>query len=198
VRDKDLDLLLSITSDVRPEGEAVEDDTDELRWIVQRSIGILGLLFGALVIPEKASPFAAPATVHRPRRAPKFLTRTHRHLLTWAQLQGKTLVREQGRCQQLARSAPVQDPVLPVRQSRTACGLFALFRTEDMEDFDHRHTRIARLLRAQDCRCPAGKLRCRHRPLTRPAFERHTTANLARPPAPNRMFWSTSTSIKCI
>src|SRR5262245_58248945 len=92
VRDKDLDLLLSITSDAQQESEQSEDDTDELRWIVQRSIEHLGCPFGALVIPEKGIAICRAGHGAPASQSAEVLTRTHRHLLTWAQLQGKTLV----------------------------------------------------------------------------------------------------------
>ena len=72
MRDKDLDLLLSITSDAQAETEETEDDTDELRWIVQRSIEHLGCPFGALVIPEKGIAICRAGQVRRRRRVPKY------------------------------------------------------------------------------------------------------------------------------
>jgi diguanylate cyclase (GGDEF)-like protein len=181
VRDKDLDLLLSITSDAQPETEETEDDTDELRWIVQRSIEHLGCPFGALMIPEKGIAICRAGHGAPAAQSAEVLTRTHRHLLTWAQLQGKTLVVNRV----VASSAPTALPYkilsCPVRQSSSrVVGFFALFRTENMEDFDHRHTRIARLLARKTAAVLQANYDSATGLLTRPAFERHANANLIR------------------
>jgi diguanylate cyclase (GGDEF)-like protein len=181
VRDKDLDLLLSITSDAQQESEQSEDDTDELRWIVQRSIEHLGCPFGALVIPEKGIAICRAGHGAPAAQSAEVLTRTHRHLLTWAQLQGKTLVVNKV----VASSAPTALPYkilsCPVRQnSSRVVGFFALFRTEQMEDFDHRHTRIARLLARKTAAVLQTNYDSATGLLTRPAFERHANATLNR------------------
>ena len=54
-------------------------------------------------------------------------------------------------------------------------GFFALFRTEDMDDFDHRHTRIARLLARQDRR-----RHCRQITTAPPACSRARRSNATR------------------
>jgi diguanylate cyclase (GGDEF)-like protein len=67
-----------------------------------------------------------------------------------------------------------------VKSSNRVVGFFALFRTEDLADFDHRHTRIARLL----ARKIAGLLQANYDGatglLTRAAFERHAEKTLKR------------------
>ena len=181
VRDKDLDLLLSISSDAQQGTEETEDDTDELRWIVQRSIEHLGCPFGALVIPEKGIAICRAGHGAPAAQSAEVLTRTHRHLLTWAQLQGKTLVVNKV----VASSAPTALPYkilsCPVRQSSSrVVGFFALFRTEEMDDFDHRHTRIARLLARKTAAVLQANYDSATGLLTRPAFERHANANLTR------------------
>ncbi|HEU4531547.1 MAG TPA: bifunctional diguanylate cyclase/phosphodiesterase [Steroidobacteraceae bacterium] len=179
-RDKDLDLLLAITADNAPDSDANGDDTDELRWIVQRSIDHLNCLFGALVIPEKGIAICRAARGVNPAQSAEVLTRTHRHLLTWARLQGKTLV--------VNKVAPAGGEALPykilscpVRQSSNrVVGFFALFRTEDMGDFDHRHTRIARLLSRKTASVLQANYDGATGLLTRGAFERHAQAGIAR------------------
>ena len=181
VRDKDLDLLLSITSNVQADGETVEDDTDELRFIVQRSIEHLGCLFGALVVPEKGIAICRAGKGAPAAQSSEVLTRTHRHLLTWAQLQGKTLVVNKVVASNSPAALPYKILSCPVRQSSNrVVGFFALFRTEDMEDFDHRHTRIARLLARKTAAVLQANYDAVTGLLTRPAFERHANANLAR------------------
>jgi len=182
VRDKDLDLLVAITSDAQAGVEdVVEDDTDELRWIVQRSIEHLGCLFGALVIPEKGIAICRAAPGTAASQSTEVLTRTHRHLLTWAQQQGKTLVVNKVTGSSNPTALPYKILSCPVRQnSSRVVGFFALFRTEDMADFDHRHTRITRLLARKIAAVLQANYDSATGLLTRAAFERHAEAALKR------------------
>jgi diguanylate cyclase (GGDEF)-like protein len=180
VRDKDLDLLVAITSDA-PSGtdDAVDGDTDELRWIVQRSIEHLGCLFGALVIPEKGIAICRAAPGTAASQSTEVLTRTHRHLLTWAQLQGRTLVVNKVSAGSNAAALPYKILSSPLRQSSSrVVGFFALFRTENMADFDHRQTRIARLLARKIATVVQANYDSATGLLTRAAFERHAEAAL--------------------
>ena len=78
-----------VSRDTSSEAEDAEDDTDELKWIVQRSIEHLGCVFGALVVPEKGLAICRAGSGANAAESSDVLTRTHRHLLTWARLQGK-------------------------------------------------------------------------------------------------------------
>jgi diguanylate cyclase (GGDEF)-like protein len=181
VRDKDLDLLVAITSEGQQTSEDVEDEADEVRWIVQRSIDHLGCLFGALVIPEKSIAICRAAPGAPASQSTEVLTRTHRHLLTWAQLQGKTLVVNKVAASSNPEALPYKILCCPVRQtSNRVVGFFALFRTENMEDFDHRHTRIARLLARKIGAVLQANYDGATGLLTRAAFERHAEKTLKR------------------
>lgn len=179
-RDKDLDLLLAVTADTA--GDAADgdaDDTDELRWIVQRSIDHLNCLFGALVIPEKGIAICRAARGVNAAQSADVLTRTHRHLLTWARLQGKTLV--VNKVTASGDAPPYKILSCPVRpSSNRVAGFLALFRTEDMEDFDQRHSRIGRLLARKIAAVLQANYDSATGLLTRAAFERHAQAALAR------------------
>lgn len=182
VRDKDLDLLVAITSE-SPSGaeDVVEDDTDELRWIVQRSVEHLDCLFGALVIPEKGIAICRAAPGTTAANSSEVLTRTHRHLLTWALQQGKTLVVNKVAANSDPTALPYKILSCPVRQSSSrVVGFFALFRTENMADFDHRHTRITRLLARKIATVLQANYDTATGLLTRAAFERHAEAALRR------------------
>ena len=181
VRDKDLDLLVAITSEGQQTSEEVEDEADEVRWIVQRSIDHLGCLFGALVIPEKSIAICRAAPGAPASQSTEVLTRTHRHLLTWAQLQGKTLVVNKVAASSHPDALPYKILCCPVRQNANrVVGFFALFRTENMEDFDHRHTRIARLLARKIGAVLQANYDGATGLLTRAAFERHSEKTLKR------------------
>lgn len=179
-RDKDLDLLLAVTADTAGNpADPDNDDTDELRWIVQRSIEHLDCLFGALVIPEKGIAICRAARGANAAQSAEVLTRTHRHLLTWARLQGKTLV--VNKVVANGEAPPYKILSCPVRQaSNKVVGFFALFRTEDMQDFDQRHSRIARLLARKTAAVLQANYDSATGLLTRAAFERHAQAALAR------------------
>jgi diguanylate cyclase (GGDEF)-like protein len=175
-RDKDLDMLVAEGTIETEAG----DETDELRWIVQRSVDHLGSLFGALVIPEKGIAICRAARGTPTAQSTEVLTRTHRHLLSWAQLQNKTLVVNKVAAANSPGAMPYKILCCPVRQAgNRVAGFFALFRTEDMDDFDTRHTRIVRLL----ARRVAAVLQANYDNatglLTRPAFDRHAVAALA-------------------
>lgn len=183
--DKDLDLLVAITSDgnaapgAENDAEAA-DGVDELRWIVQRSVDHLDAPFGALVIPDKGIAICRVSKGIPSAHGAEALTRTHRHLMTWAQLQGRTLVVNKVAASNNPGATPYKILSCPVRQSsQRVVGFFALFRTENMPDFDHRHTRITRLL----ARKVAAVLQANYDNstglLTRAAFERHALAVLA-------------------
>jgi diguanylate cyclase (GGDEF)-like protein len=179
-RDKDLDLLLAVTADTAGDpAEGDFDDSDELRWIVQRSVDHLKCLFGALVIPEKGIAICRAASGANAAQSTEVLTRTHRHLLTWARLQGRTLV--VNKVTASGEAPPYKILSCPVRQaSNKVIGFFALFRTEDMEDFDQRHSRIARLLSRKTAAVMQANYDSATGLLTRAAFERHAQAALAR------------------
>ena len=87
-RDRDLDLLL----DASVEHADTPRDSDELGRVVQAAVDHLGCALGTLIIPERSV-----AIVRTQRDQPRgheadIVTRTHRHLLTWAQLQRRTMI----------------------------------------------------------------------------------------------------------
>ena len=177
-RDKDLDLLLAITADTSDADD--EDDTDELRWIVQRTIEHLNCPFGALVIPEKSIAICRAGPGANAAQSTEVLTRTHRHLLTWARAQGKTLVVNRIASANAPDAMPYKILSCPVRQgANKVVGFFALFRTEDMDDFDHRLTRIARLLARKAATVLQANYDNATGLLTRSAFDRHAPMRLA-------------------
>ncbi len=182
--DKDLDLLVAVSSENHSptSGEEIEigDDTDELRWIVQRSIEHLDAPFGALVIPEKGIAICRVSKEFSTPESAEALTRTHRHLMTWAQLQGRTLVVNKVVASSGPGATSYKILSCPVRQSsQRVVGFFALFRTENMADFDHRHTRIVRLLARKVAAVLQANYDSSTGLLTRTAFERHALPVLA-------------------
>jgi hypothetical protein len=139
-RDRDLDLL-----DASVDQADRARDADELGRLVQAAVDHLGSALGALIIPEKG---VAIVRTHRdPARAGdgSVVTRTHRHLLTWAQLQQRTMViNKVGANDKLP---PYKLLSVPVRHhSNRVVGFLALFNAADASDFELRQTRLAELL----------------------------------------------------
>jgi diguanylate cyclase (GGDEF)-like protein len=140
-RAQDLDLLLSVSDD-----ESTNNALDEMRRLVQTCASSLGSVLGALLIPERN--IAICRTPQGAARAGEadVLTRTHRHLFSLAQLQGRTMV-----VNKIAASAadvpPFKIVSVPVRHATgRVIGILAMFRGADGVDFDLRHTRLVELL----------------------------------------------------
>jgi diguanylate cyclase (GGDEF)-like protein len=141
-RDRDLDLLL----DASVENVDRPGDADELGRLVQAAVDHLGCTFGTLIIPERQV-----AIVRTRRDQPRgheadVVTRTHRHLLTWAQLQRRTMI-----VNKIATATDKMPPFkilsVPVRHlSHRVIGFLALFNGPDLPDFALRETRLVELL----------------------------------------------------
>jgi diguanylate cyclase (GGDEF)-like protein len=173
-RDRDLDLLLDASVDHADNAR----DTDELGRLVQAAVDHLGSALGALIIPEKSVAIVRP---HRdPARAAdaSVVTRTHRHLLSWAQLQQRTMV--VNRIGGNERLPPHKLMSAPVRNSSNrVVGFLALFATPDAEDFGLRQTRIAELLARKVATILMTRFDASTGLPTRSAFEQSVAALLA-------------------
>ncbi|MBS0394269.1 MAG: EAL domain-containing protein [Proteobacteria bacterium] len=141
-RDRDLELLL----DASVERADTPRDADELSRLVQAAVDHLGCSIGTLIIPERSV-----AIVRTQRDQPRgheadIVTRTHRHLLTWAQLQRRTMIVNKVATQS-EKVPPFKILSVPVRHlSNRVIGFLALFNAADGADFELRHTRLAELL----------------------------------------------------
>jgi diguanylate cyclase (GGDEF)-like protein len=141
-RDRDLELLL----DASVERADTPRDADELSRLVQAAVDHLGCTIGTLIIPERSV-----AIVRTQRDQPRgkeadIVTRTHRHLLTWAQLQRRTMI-----VNKVAigsdKAPPFKILSVPVRHlSNRVIGFLALFNHAEGLDFELRQTRLAELL----------------------------------------------------
>src|SRR5688572_11930481 len=85
-RDDDLELLLKMA----PEDPDNPEAGDELGVMIQACVDHLGCLLGALVVPERNVAICKAPLGERPQV--EILTKIHRHLLNWAQLQRRNLV----------------------------------------------------------------------------------------------------------
>jgi diguanylate cyclase (GGDEF)-like protein len=173
-RAQDLDLLLSVSDD-----ETGNSAADELRRLVQTCASSLGAMLGALLIPERN--IAICRTPQGAARAGEadVLTRTHRHLFSLAQLQGRTMV-----VNKIAAGAadvpPFKIVSVPVRHvTGRVIGMLAMFRQADGVDFDLRHTRLVELLARRVTAVLENNYDTLTGLLTAPAFEQQARAQLA-------------------
>jgi diguanylate cyclase (GGDEF)-like protein len=174
VRDRDLDLLLDAS--FTQEGA---QDADELGRLVQAAVDHLGSALGALIVPEKGVAVVRP---HRdPARAAEsgVVSKTHRHLLNWAQLQQKPLAVNRPAASD--RLPPYKLLSVPVRNAAGRVnGFFALYAAPDAEDFAVRHTRLAELLARKAATILQTQFDSATGLPTRAAFEQSVSALLAR------------------
>ena len=175
VRDRDLELLLGAAQ----QEAAGAESTDDFAQLVQGCVEHLGCAVGALIIPDKNIAVCRTGRGVPPRTGAEVLTRTHRHLLAWTQLQRQTMTaNEPGRSGPLAQ-VPFKILSCPVMHgAQRVLGVLVLFKPADAPDFDLRQVRIVELL----ARRVAFILLNAYDPttglLTRPAFEKHAQALL--------------------
>jgi diguanylate cyclase (GGDEF)-like protein len=141
-RDDDLDLLLDASVD---KAETLRD-ADELGRLVQAAVDHLDCSFGALIIPERSVAVVRARRNERAGPGADVVSRTHRHLMAFAQLQRRTMI-----VNKTAAAADKLPPYkilsVPVRHlSNRVIGFLALFNHADATDFALRHTRLAELL----------------------------------------------------
>lgn len=169
-RDDDLDLLLRITPD-EVDGAL---PGDELGTLVQACVDHLGCALGALVVPERNVAICRAPAGQKPQV--EILTRIHRHLLNWAQLQRRNLTINR------VRARPVELPPFkilstPIRHaSGRVVGFLALFREQEGDDFEPRSERLVELLARKTTTILQNNFDALTALLTRPAFETQVRA----------------------
>jgi len=172
IRERDLDLVLGAT------GTHAQGDSDDLAHVVQNCVQHLGCTLAALLIPDKN--IAICRTVTGSPAGADVLTKTHRHLLAWAQVQRRTMA---------INAAPAGSPFGAVPYKILSCpilhaaqrvvGILVLFKPRQEADFELREVRLAEVLG----RRVANLLQIAYDPatglLTRPAFEKRALSLLA-------------------
>lgn len=135
--DQDLSLVLA--------APAASASNEDLGALAQRTVEHLGCELGAIVVPERAIALCRAPAGMKPRL--DVLTRTHRHLLNWAQLQRRSMI--VNRAAQGADSAlpPFKILSVPIRHaSGRVAGFLALFRAADAPDFQPKAEQVAELV----------------------------------------------------
>lgn len=173
LRDDDLELLRRLA----PDDPDSSRQGDELGGLVQTSVDHLDCLLGALVVPERNVAICKAPAGQKPRV--EVLTKIHRHLLNWAQLQRRSLIINQ------IKARPIELPPFkilsaPVRHaSGRVVGFLALFREQTAPDFEPRTERLVELLSRKITATLQNNFDALTALLTRPAFESQVRAVLA-------------------
>ena len=179
-RDDDLELLLKMA----PEDPDNPEAGDELGVMVQTCVDHLGCLLGALVVPERNVAICKAPRGERPQV--EILTKIHRHLLNWAQLQRRNLVINKIKVRPI-ELPPYKILCTPVRHSSgRVVGFLAMFREEGAPSFDGRTERLVELLARKTTTALANNFDSLTALLTRSAFETQVRGQLAarRQPVP--------------
>jgi diguanylate cyclase (GGDEF)-like protein len=164
-RDADLELLLRMA----PDDPDSPQQGDELGVLVQTCVDHLGCVLGALVVPERNVAICKAPAGQKPRV--ELLTKIHRHLLNWAQLQRRNLVINK------IKARPIELPPFkimstPVRHaSGRVIGFLALFREDDGPGFEPRTERLVELLSRKTTAILQANFDTLTALLTRAAFE---------------------------
>jgi len=172
-RDEDLDLLLRVA----PDDPANPQHGDELVALVQACVDHLGCLLGALVVPERNIAICKAPLGQKPQV--EILSKIHRHLLNWAQLQRRNLVINK------IKARPIDLPpykilCTPVRHSSgRVVGFLVMFREENAPSFDPRTERLVELLSRKTTSTLQANFDALTSLLTRSAFETQVRALLA-------------------
>ena len=153
-------------------------------------------MLGALVVPERNIAICKAPRGERPQV--EILTKIHRHLLNWAQLQRRNLVINK------IKVRPVELPpykilCTPVRHaSGRVSGFLAMFRAEDAPNFEPRTERLVELLSRKTTATLQNNFDQLTALLTRPAFETQVRgAARGRGASRCRSACCTSTSTAC-
>jgi diguanylate cyclase (GGDEF)-like protein len=167
----DLELLLGNAAGVG-EGDALEQ-------LVQKCVDHLDGVLGALVIPDKSLTICCAPAGQQLAAADTVLTRTHRHLLAWAQLNDRPMV-----VNRVARGTKIDAPPFkilscPIRDvNNRVAGILGLFRRPESPDFEVRDVRILELMARKVITILGSDYDSLTGLLNRPAFERQTQAIL--------------------
>jgi len=173
VRERDLSLMLEMSSNQTATGDA-----DEFDLILKTALEHMGCALASLWVPDKNLSMSMTRSGH-PMSEPA-LQRAKQHLLAWIQLQQRTIVVNQTSKVAGAAAAPFKILACPVRHpSGRVMGVLALFNPASAQDFDSYKTRLAELLAKKVTAIIQTQYDASTGLMMRPAFERHAASLLA-------------------
>jgi diguanylate cyclase (GGDEF)-like protein len=175
VRDRDLELLLGSAQD---EADGA-NSTDDFATLVQSCVDHLGCAVGALLIPDKNIAVCRTSHDTPPRAGAEILTRTHKAVLGWAQLQRQTMTSNEPHHTGPFANIPYKILACPVMHgAQRIHGVLMLFKRQQAPDFDLRQVRIVELLGRRVAYILMNSYDPTTGLLTRPAFEKRANAVL--------------------
>ena len=173
VRERDLSLMLEMSSNQTATGDA-----DEFDLILKTSLEHMGCALAALWIPEKN--IALSMTRSGNPMSPDSLQRAQQHLVAWMHLQQRTIVVNHISKVASEVAAPYKILACPVRHpSERVMGVLALFNPPSAHDFDSHQTRIAELLAKKITLIIQAQYDSSTGLMTRQSFERQAGSLLA-------------------
>ncbi len=175
VRDKDVELLLSVTDHKPGEGG---DHVDELKMLLQNAADHLASSLAALIVPEKSIAMMRAGKGQQVNGS--LLARTHRQLLQIAQTRREAVMIN--RVSGNGESLPYRILCCPVKHaSGRVTGVFALFREDTAEEFAERDARLVELLARRVSTNIESSYDSLSGLLTRTTLEQRARAALAEP-----------------
>jgi len=121
---------------------------DRLEYLVKQCVKHLDCVLGALLIPDRNLTISCTAEGTATAEGDQALSKTHKHLLAWIQLNNKPMVINRVKLDAAAKSAPpykiLSCPVHDVHGR--VIGLFGLFRAADGADFEPTDVSILELM----------------------------------------------------
>ncbi len=161
----DLELLLG--------GDSGSGDGDALEQLVQNCVDHLDGVLGALVIPDKSLTICRAPAGQQLTTEDTVLTRTHRHLLAWVQLNDRPMVVNRVVQGKQTDAPPFKILSCPIRDiNNRVAGILGLFRRPDSPDFEVRDVRILELMARKVVTILDSDYDKLTGLLNRPAFER--------------------------
>jgi len=175
--DKDLELLLA---EPGAKGESVGDDSDELKGLLQQANDYLRCAMSALFVPDKGIVLIRSTSGKPPDS--QMVTRTHRQLLSMAQIRREPVIINQLAANNAAGAVPYRILSCPLKHtSGRATGVLALFRDESAEEFVDRDARLGDVLARKAASVIESSFDAMSGLYTRQAFEHRVRAVVTEP-----------------
>jgi diguanylate cyclase (GGDEF)-like protein len=173
VRERDLSLMLEMSSTQSATGEA-----DEFDLILKTAMEHMDCALVALWVPDKN--IGLSMTRSGNPMSPESLLRAQQHLMAWMQLQQRTIVVNHISKVASDVAAPYKILACPVRHpSERVMGVMALFNPASAHDFDSHQTRVAELLAKKVTVIIQAQYDAGTGLMTRHAFERQAKSLLS-------------------
>jgi diguanylate cyclase (GGDEF)-like protein len=138
-RDGDIELVLAAAGG--------DHQTDDFDGLLRTCVKNLGCVFGALLVPDKHISLIATGPEVPPGTGTEILSRTHRHLLAWTQVQRRSMALNKSAPTGPLGNLPFKLLASPIMENgQRVVGLLVLFRSNTAADFAALQIRIAELL----------------------------------------------------